>query len=304
MAGAVAEARPAFPTPGEGPGPRSASQDEWVRHTIRVATGLGILVVGCALAACATTPATPDDLEDSAGPTASSTPTTSTSLPDVTMPTGAATSTEPGIVVPDVIGLAPGQARLVLHSLGFVLVPFNTPCRKGTPASVSVLSSLSVPGPGQDARVGATALAPGSLRPARSRLGVTWSGCYPNGTTVPDVTGLSFDKAVRRLHLAGLAWACFSVPPGQQPRSTTTTSTPAGAGAPPADSSTDTSTPKGSSTTTAHRGTSATHHDTATTSTVANQTPHTPTVVSQGTQPGTIVKAHTAVDFTMHHCPQ
>ena len=273
-----------------------------MRHTVRMATGLGILVVGCVLGACATTPATPDDLEDSAGPSASSTTTNSTSLPEVMMPTSASTTTEPGIVVPNVIGLTPNQARLVMRSLGFVLVPFNTPCRKGTPASVSVLSSLSVPGPGQDARVGATALTPGSARPARSRVGVTWSDCYPNGTTVPDVTGLSFDKATHRLHLTGLAWACFSVPAAESPRSTTSTSTTTGA--PLATSSTDTSNPKGSSTTTAHHRTPAKHHDTTTTSTTAARTPRIPTVLSQGTRPGTVLKAHTAIDFTMHHCPQ
>ena len=37
-----------------------ASQDRWMRHTIRFAAGLGILVGGCVLAACATTPS-PDD---------------------------------------------------------------------------------------------------------------------------------------------------------------------------------------------------------------------------------------------------
>ena len=259
-----------------------------MRHAIRVATGLGILVCGCALAACATTPS-PDDLEANSGPTSTSTTTTSSTLPALTMPTSAPATTAPGVVVPNVIGMKPGQARLVMRSVGFVLVPFNTPCRRGTPASQSVLSSLSVPGPGQDARVGATPLTPGTARPARSRIGVTWSGCYPNGTTVPDVTGLSFDKAVHRLHEAGLAWACFSVPATHSTHSkhaTTTSSTDTGT--PPSDDSSSTTKPP----------------DTSTSSTAAGQAPNTPPVLSQGTKAGTVLKAHTVVDFTMRHCPQ
>jgi hypothetical protein len=273
-----------------------------MHHTPRIAAGLGILVTGCLLAACAGTPSTPDDLEANSGPTTTSTTTTTSTLPQVTMPTNAATSTAVGVLVPNVIGMSPSQARLVMHSLGFVLVPFNAPCQRGTTASQSVLSALSVPGPGQDARVGATSLLPGAARPARSRVGVTWSGCYPNGTAVPDVTGLTFDKAVHRLHAAGLAWACFSVPPGRPSRSTTTSSTTTSR--PPAKSSTDESAGKKSSTTTTHHGTSIKRQDTTTTSTTAAQTPRVPAVLSQGTKAGTVLKAHTAVDLTMHHCPQ
>ena len=195
-------------------------------------------------------------------------------------------ATIPGVVVPDVIGMKPGQARLVMRSVGFVLVPFNAPCHKGTAESQSVLSALSVPGSGKDARIGATGLIPGSTRPARSRIGVTWSGCYPNGTTVPEVSGLSFDKAVHRLHQAGLAWACFSVPPAQ-PKHTakhsTTTST-----APPDTSSTSTTKAP----------------DTSTSSTTAGQASNEPPVLSQGTKPGTVLKPHTVIDFSMRHCPQ
>ena len=183
--------------------------------------------------------------------------------------------------------MKPSEARLVLRSLGFVLVPFNAPCHKGTTASESVVSTLSVPGPGQDARVGATALAPGSARarPARPS-GSPGPAAYPNGTIVPDVTGLSFDKAVHRLHVAGLAWACFSVPAKhrRQRRPARPTTTPSD------DSSTTTSTTK--------------LPDTSTSSTAAGQARTNPVVVSQGTKSGTVLKAHTVVDFAMRHCPQ
>jgi hypothetical protein len=260
-----------------------------MRHTIRVAAGLGILVGGCALAACATTPS-PDDLEANSGTTTSTTTTTTSTTPTaVTLPTSAPRPTTPGVAVPNVIGMKPSQARLVMRSAGFVLVPLNTPCHRGTTASQSVVSSLSVPGPGQDARIGATALTPGSARPARSRVGVTWSGCYPNGSIVPDVTGVSFDKAVHRLHVAGLAWACFSVPPTHSKPSKTTGSS--ATGTPPSDdSSTTTTTTK--------------PPDTSTSSTASGKASNQPSVVSQGTKPGTVLKAHTVVDFLMRHCPQ
>jgi hypothetical protein len=274
-----------------------------MRHTVRIAAGLGVLVAGCVLAACAGTPAKPDDLEAS-GPTTTST-TTSTTLPVVTLPTATAPTTPPGIVVPNVIGLPPNQTRNLLRSLGFVLVPFNALCHKGTTASQSVVTALSVPGTGRDPRLGATALAPGTTRPAHSRVGVTWSGCYPNGTIVPQVTGLTFDRAVHRLHQAGLAWACFSVGSTRPQHSTTTSSTTTNSNtktAPASSSSTNTSAPANSKSKTAH------HHgstsSTSTSTTVAGQAPHLPTILSQGTRPGTMLKAHTTIDLTMHHCPQ
>jgi hypothetical protein len=254
-----------------------------MRHTIRVAAGLGILVGGCVLAACGTTPS-PDDLEANSGPTTTSTTTTSTTLPPVTIPTTAPRPAATGVVVPNVIGMKPSEARLVLRAVGFVLVPFNTPCHKATTASESVVSALSVPGPGTDARIGATALAPGTARPARSPIGITWSGCFPNGSVVPNVTGLSFDKAVHRLHVAGLDWACFSVP-AKHPKKTASTDA-----APSVTSSTTTSTTK--------------PPDSSTSSTTAGLAANQPSVVSQGTRSGTVLKAHTVVDFVMRHCPQ
>jgi hypothetical protein len=270
-----------------------------MRHTVRIPAGLGILVAGCVLAACSASPAKPDNLEASSGPTTTTT-TTSTTLTQGTRPTTVPPTTSTGVAVPNVIGLTATQARLILRSAGFGLVPFNAPCHKGTTASESVVTALSVPGIGRDPRVGGTPLAPGTARPVHSRVGVTWSGCYPNGTIAPDVTGLTFDRAVHRLHLAGLAWACFSVGTSRPPHSTTTSST--SINEPASKSSTDTSAPANTKTKTTHRHSSTS--STSTSTTVAGQAPHLPTVLSQGTKPGTMLKAHTAVDFTMHHCPQ
>jgi hypothetical protein len=272
-----------------------------MRHSVRITAGLGILVAGCVLAACSATPAKPDNLEAKSGSSTTSTTTTSTTLPRITLPTTAPPTTSPSVVVPNVIGLTPNQARLALRSLGFALVPFNTPCHKGTTASESVVTSLSVPGTGHDPRVDATSLAAGTARPARSQVGVTWSGCYPNGTIVPDVTGLTFDRAVHRLHLAGLAWACFSVGPFRPSHAGTTSSTTKEH---TSKSSTDTSATANTNSRTAHHHGSNSTTSTTTTTTVAGQAPHVPTVLSQGTKPGTSLKAHTAVDLTMHHCPQ
>ncbi len=203
--------------------------------------------------------------------------------------------------MPNVIGLSPSQTRLVLRSLGFALVPFEHAVPQGHDGQperrdLAVGSRYRA----RPARVGATPLAPGTARPAHSRVGVTWSGCYPNGTIVPDVTGLTFDRAVHRLHLAGLAWACFSVGPARPQHSSTTSSTTTKAAA--SKSSTDTSTSA------SPKSKSAQHHgstsSTSTSTTVAGQAAHLPTVLSQGTKPGTTLKAHTVVDLTMHHCPQ
>ncbi len=281
------------------PRPPFARQDEGVHHTGRITAGLGILVAGCVLAACTSNPAKPDNLEASSGSTTTTT-TAPTTQPQITVPTTAPPTTSPGVVVPNIIGLRPSQARLALRSLGFTLVPFNAPCHKGTTASQSVVTSLSVPGAGRDPRVGGTPLAPGTARPARSLVGVTWSGCYPNGTIVPEITGLTFDRAVHRLHLAGLTWACFSTAPARPSRSTTTSSTTTNA--PASKSATDTSAPANAKTKSTHHHSSTS--STTTTTTLAGQAPHLPTVLSQGTKAGTLLKARTAVDFTMHHCPQ
>jgi hypothetical protein len=271
-----------------------------MQYTGRITAGLGILVAGCVLAACASNPARPDNLEASGPTTTTTTTTTPTTLPPITVPRTTPTAA-PGVVVPNVIGLTPSQARLVLRSVGFTLVPFNTPCHKGTTASQSVVTSLSVPGTGRDARIGGTPLAPGTARPAHSRVGVTWSGCFPNGTIVPEITGVTFDKAVHRLHLAGLTWACFSTAPARPSRSTTTSSTTADKPA-SKPTTTDTSAPADAKTKSTHRHNSTS--STSTSTTMAGQAPHLPTVQSQGIKAGTTLKARTAVDFTMRHCPQ
>jgi hypothetical protein len=234
---------------------------------MRVSAGLGVglvvLAMGLGVAACGSS--TPEADKDDSTPIA---PITDPTVPAVTVPTTVAPTTAPGVPVPNVIGMKPPAARLALFDKGFSLLYFNKPCNKGTVVSQSVVASLSVPARGRDPRIGATPLSPGTPRPARSVVAVTWSDCYPSGAVVPTVTGLTFANAVHTLHLAGLKWACFSSPPSA---STATTADP------------------GSSTTAAVAADTASHGQ---------------LVLSQGAAPGTVLKAHTVIDISMRHCPQ
>lgn len=233
-----------------------------MQQTRRLAAGFVLLALGLGLAACSSGPSTSQaDQED----TTPIPPITDPTTPDVTVPTTAAPTTAPGVAVPNVIGEKPPAARLALLDSGFSVMNFNAPCNKGTVVSQSVVASLAVPARGPDPRIGAAPLSPGTPRPAHSQVAITWSACYPGGAVVPTVTGLTFSKAVRTLHQAGLAWACFS-----SPAATTGT--------------TDTTDP-----------TAPLATDTAA---------HGPLVLSQGAAPGTVLKAHTVIDISMRHCPQ
>lgn len=181
-------------------------------------------------------------------------------------------------------------ARFYLKTAGFSWVAFNAPCNKGTLPSQSVVASLSIPGRPPDVTVGAQPLLPGTLLPKGARVGVTWSGCYPAGTTVPLVTGHTFANAVHLLHLAALNWACYSV--GPNPTTTSTTAHPP-----------RTTTTRPVTTTTDVPATSTTTTPTTAppTSTAATRPG---TVLSQGTKAGTAAQAGAVVVLVMHHCPQ
>lgn len=221
------------------------------------------------LASCGGSPASP---HAAARTTTSSVATTTTSVAPST------TVTRPMVTVPNVVGLKISAARAALRGVGFVTVPFNPACNKGTPISQSVVASLSVPGRPPDVKVGAVPLAPGTELPNGARVGITWSGCFPKGSPVPLVTGRTFTQATQLLRLAGLDWACFSV--GAAPTTTTTTSAP----------------------TTSSTGGAATSTTASTTTTTT--APHHPRVLSQATPAGTVVHAGSVIDFDMHHCPQ
>lgn len=170
--------------------------------------------------------------------------------------------------VPNVVGMKIALARFYLRTAGFATVALDTACNKGTPASQSVVASLSVPGRPPNVTVGAQPLVPGTLLPKGARVGITWSGCYPEGAQVPLVIGHTFPSAVHLLHLAGLDWACYSV---------------------------------GSPTTTTSALTTPTSAPTTTTA----STPKPPqTVLSQGIKSGAVVHADSVVSLFMHRCPQ
>jgi beta-lactam-binding protein with PASTA domain len=235
-----------------------------------VLAGSALLTAACVLASCANSP-TP-----SAAPTttSSSTTTTTTAVP-ATLPQD--------VGVPNVVGMKIALARFYLRTAGFATVPFNAACSKGTLASQSVVASLSVPGRPPFVTVDATPLVPGTLLSKGSRVGITWSGCYPEGTVVPMLIGYTFSSAVRIVRRAGLDWACYSSGgPTTTTHPTTTTTTTTG----PTTSSTASPT------------TSTTTPATTTTAKVPQ------TVLSQGIKAGTTVHAGTVVDLVMHHCPQ
>lgn len=230
--------------------------------------GSALLIAACVLAACGNSPA------PSAAPTTTSTSstTTTTAVPPTTLPHE--------VGVPNVVGMKIALARFYLRAAGFATVPLDAACTKGTLASQSVVASLSVPGKPPFVTVGATPLVPGTLLAKGARVGITWSGCYPEGTAVPMLIGYTFSSAVRIVRRAGLAWACYSS--GGPTTTTHPTTTTTG----PATSSSASST------------TSTTTLATTTTAKAAQ------TVLSQGIKAGTTVHAGTVVDLVMHHCPQ
>jgi hypothetical protein len=166
-----------------------------------IAVGLVALLAPGALAACGSGPSSKAKAAPRRAP---STTTTTTTAP-------ATTTSQPGVAVPNVIGLKIAAARAELAAVGFRSVGLNSPCNKGTLASQSVVSALSVAGKPPDARVGAVPLSPGTAVAPGTRIGITWSGCYGDHATVPNVIGLTFPAARHVLHAAGLTWACYSV---------------------------------------------------------------------------------------------
>jgi beta-lactam-binding protein with PASTA domain len=232
---------------------------------VRVAAvGAGALVAACALSSCASSPtAGQKNAVRNILTTTTTAPTTSAS---------STTTTLAGVAVPDVIGFKIGAARTALRAIGLFTVPLNAACNKGTLASQSVVTSLSVPGKSPDPRVGAVPLAPGAVVAPGTRVGITWSGCYGDASTIPAVVGLTFASAKEALHAVGLTWACYSV---GRAATTTTTTAP--------DSSTTSSTAAAVTTTTVRPP---------------------GMVLTQSPGAGTVLKPGATVTITMHECPQ
>lgn len=241
----------------------------------RVATlGIAALLAACLLASCGN------------GPTAAQkkavrdilTTTTATTVPPTTSTSSTAT-TQPGVALPNVIGLKIAAARAAFRAAGFPSVSLNTPCNKGTLASQSVVASLATPGKAPDVRVGATPLGPGADVPAGTRIGIIWSGCFGDASEVPAVVGLTFPAARQAIHAVGLTWACFSV--GKATTTTTTTTHP----------------PRATTTSTGAPTTTAAPETTTTVKVVQ-------TVLTQAPTAHTVVHPGSTVTLTMHHCPQ
>jgi len=197
------------------------------------------------------------------------------------------------VAVPDVIGMKITPAHFYLRVAGFLTINLNAACFKGTLVSQSVVVSLSVPSKPP------VPLLPGAPRPKGSYVGITWSGCYPEGSVVPNITGQTFGTAVHLLQLAGLTWACSSVGTTTTTRPPTTTTT-----RPPT-----TTTTRPPTTTTTHPPTTTTNAGTSLGVTssvvhlVASKLPP-QTVLSQNPTPGTMLRPGMPVAVTMHACPQ
>ncbi len=237
----------------------------WRRHA---ATGTGA-VLAVVLASCSSSPS---------GDQGQRTDRSSTTV-TVTAIASSTTSTQPGVTVPNVIGLRLAAARVALRDVGLPFVDLNERCTKGTLASQSVVDSLALPGKEPTPNVGAVPLEPGSKVPTGSRIGITWSGCFGNAALVPDVVGESFDVARRALTEVGLTWACYSVR-----RSTRSTSSATS-------TSTSTSTSSASTTTS------------VTTPTAAAPLPR-GVVLTQDPQTGGMLRPGATVTLTMRVCPQ
>ena len=177
-----------------------------------------MLLTALVLSSCSSSPTPKHKAARSTTTTAAPT-TTSTSVTTTT------TTIRPGVTVPNVIGLKIAAANNALHAVGLPTVGLNHPCNKGTLASQSVVSSLSVAGPPPNPNAGATPLKPGDTAPPHTRVGLTWSGCYGDQSVVPNVVGLTFAAARHALRSVGLAWACFSSGVAITTTSTTTSTT-------------------------------------------------------------------------------
>ncbi len=244
---------------------------------------------------------------------------TTTTTTTTTSPPSATSSTTPGIAVPNVVGMQNASAKFYLLEAGFRIIPLTPACDRATPASQSIVLSLEEPGNAQ-LKTSPVLIVPGELRPKGSYVGITWSGCFPNGTIAPRVTGMPYVEAIFALHKAGLTWACYSTP------ATATTTKPPATSTTKAVSATTTTNPPATSTTSAPP-TSALSHDVAPGQRVTTRAtgpvgrPGSPDVVggaidgvlsafspqlvlTQNPPPGTTMKAGSAVTITMHACPQ
>jgi hypothetical protein len=179
--------------------------------------------------------------------------------------------------MPAVIGLRIAAARAALRTAGLHPVSLNVVCNRGTLASQSVVTSLSVAGEAPNANVGAVPVSPGATVPPGTRVGITWSGCYGNGSPVPAIVGLTHLATRHALIGVGLAWACYSV---GGPTTTTTTTT----------------------TTSTTTNPSATSTSAAAVTTTTVKRPQ--TVLTQSPAPGIVLKPGAIVTFTMDACPQ
>lgn len=273
-----------------------------MHHRHGRATALvSVVIAACLIAACGSSS------PRVRGTTSSKQSTTTTMLTTTSATSTTSTTLNPlGVAIPDVIGMKLTPARFFLRLAGFFTVPLTVPCNKGTLTSQSIVVSLSIPGGLPNRNVGAVPLVPGSTRPKGSFVGITWSGCYPDGAVVPMVAGLTFGEAVNLLHVAGLTWACYS----SVTATTTTSARRAPATTVPAPSSTTTTSPSTTSstsvtTTTPARSVVSSAGTPSISHAVTTTTLKPPLIVlRQAPSPGTVLRPGAPVSVVVSACPQ
>ncbi len=222
--------------------------------------GTGVLLSVVVLASCSSSPTAGHRHGMRRYATTTTTGATTTSSP-------VTSSTASAVTLPNVIGFKIVPARTALRAVGLLSIGLNKPCTEGTVASQSVVDSLARPGRPPTPSVGAVPVSPGTKVPPGTRIAITWSGCYGNAVSVPDVVGLSFAAAKHAVKASGLTWACYSVG-----RPTTTTTT---------------------------------RRTTTSTSVPVTTTTRPPDVVlTQTPRAGGVLRPGATVTLTMHACPQ
>jgi len=103
--------------------------------------GSTAVVAACLLASCSTGPTA---AQKKAVRSILTTTTTTPAPPTSTTTAPSSTTTQPGVAVPNVIGLKITAAHAALRAAGFPSVSLNMPCNKGTLASQSVVTNANL----------------------------------------------------------------------------------------------------------------------------------------------------------------
>jgi beta-lactam-binding protein with PASTA domain len=114
-------------------------------------------------------------------------------------------ATVPQVVMPQLIGLHQRDLKAAAGG-NFRYHSMNAECSNGTVPSESVVAAVQLYQPAGPATSG-------QMIPKGSVIGLTWSGCWPNGTTVPSELGQPWNSGNEAVRMAGLKVNCVSAAP-------------------------------------------------------------------------------------------